>query len=87
MDAAGPVLELVEHFPLEGDGDAEDDRRQQRTRYSRWEVFNLEDLLSLFGVKVSLTTPDGRSNPSLELIGLLADPPVSAHVVLYRLRR
>jgi hypothetical protein len=82
LNAAGPVAEIVERF-----GYAADDGRQQRTRLPRWEAFNLEELLPIFGMEVSLRTPDGIPNPSLELIGLLADPPVSAHVILYRLRR
>jgi hypothetical protein len=82
MRAVGPVSEILERF-----GYAEDDGRQQRTRYPRAEARNLEDLLSLFDMKVSLRTPDGIPNPSLELIGLLADPPVTDHVILYRLRR
>jgi hypothetical protein len=82
MRAIKPVSEILKRF-----GYAEGDERQQRTRLPRWEALNLEDLLSVFGVKVNRTTPDGRPNPSLELIGLLADPPVSADVIRYRLRR
>jgi hypothetical protein len=83
MRAIEPVSEIVERF-----GYAEDDGRQQRTRLPRWEAFNLKDLLSDFGVKISLRTPDDeRPNPCLDLIGLLADPPVSGDVILYRLRR
>ena len=45
-------------------------------------------VLADFDVKVSMTTPSkhGPRNPSLELIGLLADPPVSGDVIRHRLR-
>jgi hypothetical protein len=82
MRAIAPVSEIVERFRY-----AEDDGRQQRTRLPRWEARNLEELLSDFGLKVSLRTPDERPNPGLDLIGLLADPPVLGDVVRYRLRR
>jgi hypothetical protein len=82
VNAVGPVAEIMKRF-----GYAEDDGRQQRTRLPRWEALNLQDLLSVFGIEISRRTPDGCANPGLELIGLLADPPVSDHVILYRLRR
>jgi hypothetical protein len=81
MSDAEAMGAFMERFPLADDG------CQQRTRLPRWEAYNLFDLLTVvFGMTVSMRTPDGCSNPGLELIGLLADPPVSAEAIRYRLR-
>jgi hypothetical protein len=81
--AIEPMSKIMERFEP-----AKDDGGQQRTWFPRREARSLKNLLSYFGLKVSLRTPDvGRPNPGLDLIGLLADPPVSGDVIRYRLRR
>jgi hypothetical protein len=65
------------------------DDRQRRTRRNNGEAGLLRWVLKDFGIKFALTTPvkHGPPNVGLDLIGLLADPPVSGDVIRYRLRR
>jgi hypothetical protein len=72
---------------ISGDLEAEpQDKRQSRKRREAW---LLRWVVADFDVKVVMTTPSkhGRPNHSLELIGLLAHPPVTADVVRYCLQR
>jgi hypothetical protein len=62
----------------------QDDPRSRKRR----EVWLLRWALTDFDVKVVMTTPSkhGRPNYSLELIGLLAHPPITADIVRYCLQ-